>query len=339
MRNAIKISSVFVVILFISAVVLLLSHSISNTNEKDLQLHAALLKDSAWEAPSLYTDLVTSGKERAQVIYGEDLIANTAKYLGPKGSIAQISNGMNCQNCHLDAGKRAWGNNFGAVYSTYPKYRERSGSIEDIHKRINDCFVRSLNGQPLDTNTKEMEAMYAYIKWVGKGVAKGVKPYGSALGKLNYLDRAASPDKGKNVYTQLCQRCHGERGEGQLNLDSASFATPPLWGINSYNDGAGLYRLSSFAVFVKYNMPFNIASRKSPALTDEEAWDVAAFVNSQPRPHMDQRADWPDMTKKPIDFPFGPYADPFTQHQHQFGPFKPIEEWKKLIHKELALRN
>jgi thiosulfate dehydrogenase len=339
MNYEIKLSGLFIVIFLISVVILLLSHSFRNRDIKSIEGNKNILGDTTWEAPSLYTDQVTVGKERALVIYGEDLIANTAKYLGPKGIIAQISNGMNCQNCHLDAGKRIWGNNFGAVYSTYPKYRERSGTVENIHKRVNDCFERSLDGQPLDIKSKEMMAIYAYIKWLGQNVSKNQKPFGSALGSLNYLERAADPQKGKKVYTKECQSCHGKRGEGQFNPDSASFSIPPLWGVNSYNDGAGLFRLSNFAFFVKNNMPFNKASYNNPVLTDEEAWDVAAYVNSQPRPHMDQSADWPDIAKKPVDYPFGPYDDPFTQQQHQFGPYGPIEKWKQLVKRELALRN
>jgi len=55
---------------------------------------------------------------------------HTSKYLGPNGTVMQISNGMNCQNCHLDAGTRPWGNNYAAVLTTYPKYRARSGMIK-----------------------------------------------------------------------------------------------------------------------------------------------------------------------------------------------------------------
>lgn len=84
----------------------------------------------------------------------------------------QITNGMNCQNCHLDAGTKVWGNNYGSVFSTYPKYRPRSGKEEDIYKRINDCFERSLNGKALALNSKEMQAIKAYIEYVGKDVKK-----------------------------------------------------------------------------------------------------------------------------------------------------------------------
>ena len=71
-------------------------------------------------------------------------------------------------------------------------------------------------------------------------------------------------------------------------------------------------------------MPFGI-DHKHPTLTDEEAWDIAAYVNSQSRPHIEVPKDWPDVTKKPIDHAFGPYADAFDEKQHKYGPFKPIK--------------
>lgn len=285
--------------------------------------------DSVWIAPSLYTDQVTKGEERVMVMYGKELVVHTARYLGPKGSVKQTTNGMNCQNCHLNAGTRPFGNNYGAVYATYPKFRERSGTTESVYKRVNDCFERSLNGQALDSNSREMQAIYAYLKWLGQDVPRGQKPVGSGLEKLPYLDRPADPAKGRLVYESKCQSCHGPNGEGQTSLDSIEYVTPLLWGNSSYTDGAGLYRLSNFASYVKNNMPFNLATHKTPVLRLEEAWDVAAFVNSQSRPHKRQESDWPDVSKKPVDFPFGPYADSFPEWQHKYGPYQPIVEWLK----------
>jgi thiosulfate dehydrogenase len=105
-----------------------------------------------------------------------------------------------------------------------------------------------------------------------------------------------------------------------------SYTYPPLWGAHSYNNGAGLYRISNFAGYVKYNMPQGTTYDK-PQLTDEEAWDVAAYVNSMPRPVKDLSKDWPKLEKKPFDHPFGPYADPFSEKQHKYGPYKPIKVW------------
>lgn len=133
---------------------------------------------------------------------------------------------------------------------------------------------------------------------------------------------------GKVVYAAQCQSCHQANGEGQLQPTGDEYLYPPLWGKHSYNDGAGLYRLSNFAKYIKYNMPLG-ATHTNTILTDEQAWDLAAFVNSSPRPHKDVPYDWPDISKKPFDHPFGPYADDFSEKQHKYGPFKPITEAQK----------
>lgn len=253
--------------------------------------------------------------------YGHELIANTSFYFGPKGTVAPITNGMNCQNCHLDAGTLPWGNNYSAVVSTYPKFRARSGGVETIPKRVNDCFERSLNGKAIDSNSKEMKAIVAYLHWIGDEIPKGAKPKGSGIMDLPFLNRAASPEKGQIVYQQKCASCHGPNGKGQPNIEGYGYAYPPLWGEHSYNDGAGLFRLSRFAGYVKANMPFG-ANYQNTQLSDEEAWDVAAFVNSQPRPKNDISKDWPDISKKPFDHPFGPFADGKSEAQHKYGPWK-----------------
>lgn len=289
--------------------------------------------DSAWIAPSLYGDDTTTGNAREMIIYGEDIFKHTGSYFGPHGSILQLTNGMNCQNCHLDAGTRPWGNNLGAVFANYPQFRARSQSIQTVAGRVNDCFERSLDGHTIDTNSKEMQAVVAYIKWLGKDVPKGNKPVGTGIGHLPFLNRAADPLKGKVVYASLCQSCHGERGEGQLDPTGKEYSFPPLWGPHSYNDGAGMYRISNLASFVKSNMPFNQATHDHASLSEEQAWDVAAFIDSQPRPHKDQSADWKNRGSKPFDFPFGPYLDHYSQKRHKYGPFDGMVPQKPLQHK------
>ena len=171
-----------------------------------------------------------------------------------------------------------------------------------------------------------MRAILAYFKWLGTDVPKKTVPRGTGLYKLKLPDRATDPGRGKEVYVQKCLSCHQADGQGLLAAGGKSYTYPPLWGKHSYNVGAGLYRISAFAGFVKLNMPFG-ATYLHPQLTDEEAWNVAAFVNSQPRPSKDLKNDWPDITAKPFDHPFGPYADPFSEQQHKFGPYGPIQAW------------
>lgn len=291
---------------------LIASTNISTTNHSN---------ETVWQAPD--TASIPSTAQGNKIRYGRELIAHTSKYLGPKGKVRKISNGLNCQNCHLKAGTVPFGNNYARVASVYPKLRNRSGIMEGFEKRVNDCIERSLNGQKLDPDSREMQAMVAYLKWVGKDVRKGESLPGFGLVTVEPLDRPADPERGELVYAQYCARCHGDEGEGRLAKSGLEWTYPPLYGKDSYNNGAGLYRLSKFASYVKANMPYGVTF-ENPFLTDEEAWDVAAFVNSMPRPAKDLSGDWPDITKKPIDHPFGPYADNFSEKQHKYGPFSPI---------------
>lgn len=272
-----------------------------------------------WQAPDTAT--IPHTDEGDLVRYGRELVVHTAIYFGPQGKIAPISNGLNCQNCHLEAGTKAWGNNFSGVMANYPRFKARSGGIETIVKKINDCFERSMNGKGIDSNSREMRAMVAYMKWLGNGVAKGQRPLGVGITSLPYLDRAANPEAGKAVFLSKCQRCHGADGQGLTDtITGIGYSYPPLWGKHSYNMGASLYRISKFAGFVKDNMPFGAAHGREE-LTNEEAWDVAAFVNSMDRPAKDLSQDWPDITAKPVDHPFGPYSDSLSETRHKYGPF------------------
>lgn len=279
-----------------------------------------------WTPPSF--EQITDLKKLDLVFYGKELIEHTAKFLGPKGNVSSLTNGQNCQNCHLEGGTKIFGNNYGAVASTYPKMRARSGTKESIQKRVNDCFERSLNGKPLKNNSLEMRSIVAYIQFLGSNIPKGSKAEGSGLKDLRFLERAADPVKGKPLYEAKCASCHQSNGEGTRNPDGVEYSFPPLWGSHSFNDGAGLYRLTNMARYVKYNMPFGV-SHDQPSLSDEEAWDISAYIISMPHPHKNTPTDWPDISKKPIDHPFGPYADKFTEKQHKYGPFTAIKEFYK----------
>jgi thiosulfate dehydrogenase len=244
--------------LYIIGVIMLLGsglYLIYTSNKKPInqsvQLNVSKTDTSAWVGASQFQIPLDTNQNGPLIRYGYELVAHTSKYLGPKGTVQHSTNGMNCQNCHLEAGTKPWGLNYGAVYSTYPKFRERSGSIETIYKRINDCMERSLNGKALDTNSKEIKAIYAYIKWLGEKVPKGKKVRGSGIELIPQLTVAANPKNGLYVYTQYCQKCHGNNGEGAMNKEGNSYEYPPLWGANSYNDAAGINQLSK--LFFQYS--------------------------------------------------------------------------------------
>jgi thiosulfate dehydrogenase len=313
--------------------VLILSLVVVSCSEGQIQIDD--IQASVYSAPKSVSEYwqpldafaIEDERKSKEVLYGRDLVVYTAYYFGPRGRIAQQTNGLNCQNCHLDAGTKPFGNNYGSVASTYPKVRARSGKMESIEKRINDCFERSLNGKPLKENSKEMRSMVAYMKFLGENVRKGEKAKGSGFKDLPFLTRAADPIKGKAVYDLRCASCHQPNGQGIIDGIGQSYVYPPLWGPHSFNDAAGLSRISNMAKYVKYNMPLGV-NHDAPELSDEDAWDVAAYVESKPRPHKAVPKDWPDITKKPIDHPFGPYADQFSERQHKYGPFTAMKKAK-----------
>ncbi|MEP6712206.1 MAG: c-type cytochrome [Ferruginibacter sp.] len=287
--------------------------------------------DNRWQPPDT-SDLGYTTSDNL-IRYGRSLIANTAFYLGPKGSITHLANGMNCSNCHRQAGTKLYSGNFALVASTYPKYRERSGRTESIEFRINECMERSMNGEKLDSQSTEMHAMVAYLKWVGKDITKGTKLPGTGVQELAYMARAADAVTGRQIFLNKCKSCHGENGQGQPAVDSTGYSYPPLWGAGSFNVSAGMYRITRLATYVKYNMPYQVDD-DAPQLSDEEAWDVAAFINSQPRPQKIFKYDWPDINTKPVDYPFGPYSDNFSEQQHKYGPFTEIKKVKTAAQKK-----
>jgi thiosulfate dehydrogenase len=312
-----KSISWFPVLLGIIFLVAFLSQVTLTTNKKEEPIAPS------WQAPDI--NLVSSSTEGDLIRYGRELIVNTSSYFGPQGSVARITNGMNCGNCHVMGGTKPFGSSFALVASSFPQVRNRSGKLESVEFRINDCMERSLNGNAIDSLSTEMRAMVSYIKWVGQGVTKENKPVGSGIIEIPFLARAADPKQGGTIYQAKCSRCHGSNGEGIMNPDAPGYIYPPLWGAHSFNTGAGLFRITRLAAFIKYNMPFDLVMQ-APQLSDEEAWDLAAFISSQPRPVKIFPNDWPRLESKPPDHPFGPYVDHFPEQQHKFGPFGPIKE-------------
>ncbi len=88
----------------------------------------------------------------------------------------------------------------------------------------------------------------------------------------------ASVARGATVFATHCAECHGANGTGMKAGTAYTF--PPLWGSASYNAGAGMHGVETAAAFIKANMPLG----QPDTLTDQQAWDVAAFINSKPRP-------------------------------------------------------
>lgn len=278
---------------------------------------------SAYFLPARFQlDSVPVGPEGELIRYGHELIAHTPRYLGPQAEqplLRLAGSDLACQNCHLQAGQKPYAAPYVGIWGIYPTYKGREDAISSLEDRINGCMTRSLNGRALPLDGREMKALLTYMKWLSRRVPVGEKVPGQGFVKFTMPNREADLSRGQLVFARQCASCHGADGQG--TKAGTTYLYPPLWGPHSFNDGAGMHRLQTAARFVKANMPFG-ATATHPLLSDEEAYDVAAYFNSMPRPHLEHLdRDYPNRQKKPVDCPYPPYADHFSQHQHQFGPF------------------
>jgi len=266
--------------------------------------------------------------------YGKRLLAQTTELLGPDVADAKMQysgSRLACGSCHLGTGTEPGTLTLLQATQHYPRFSARSGGMTDIEDRVNECMQRSLNGRALPNDSPEMIAMAAYIRSLGARNAA----MGASLRKakepppFKTPNRAANLRAGKQVFEQHCAVCHGADGQGLLATSEKihGYVFPPLWGPDSFNDGAGMHRVLTASRFIKARMPLG-----RPDLTDDQAFDVAAFINSQPRPEMTGlEGDYPDKTAKPVDNGYGPFADSFPFEQHRFGPFAPIEAYYKKL--------
>ncbi|MDB5359759.1 MAG: cystathionine gamma-synthase [Rhodospirillales bacterium] len=291
---------------------------------------AAPATATSWSVPDV--DKLPGDAWGKLVRLGRDLTVATYAHIGPEVADPAkhyAGNNLSCQNCHLGAGAKQFGLPFVGVFADFPQYRGREGRVGSLEDRINGCMERSMNGRALPLDSTEMAAFVAYIKFLSTGIAIGAQTSGRGAGDIPRLTRAADPDHGKLVFGQTCASCHGQDGQGKRHGplgDAAGYEFPPVWGPDSFNDGAGMNRLISGANFVHSNMP-NGTVWSAPALSAEDAWDVTAYLQGQPRParaHLEN--DFPVRLQKPVDAGYGPYIDGFDRTQHRLGPFGPIEQ-------------
>ncbi len=293
--------------------------------------HANESAESTWHLKSIETDL-PPGKEGAMIKYGYILITETAKQIGPLANDENMrfaGNNLNCNNCHLSAGRKIGSGSFVGVYNRFPQQRWRENKIGTLAERINGCMERSMNGKTMDEDSEEIQAMIAYMKWLSQDVPQEMEKLYKGFMPVDIPDFKADTTIGKLVYQQHCVVCHQSDGQGVVvpGEEFSGYVYPPIAGPDSYNNGAGMNRVLTAAQFIKWNMPFGV-SYENPILTDEQAYHVAAYINTFDRPEkVNLQEDFPDKTRKPVSTPYGPWTDNFSADQHKFGPFPPIIEY------------
>ena len=235
----------------------------------------------AWRDPS--TLPASAGNDLVK--YGWQLVVDTPRYIGKTAAdpaMRYAGNDLACTNCHLDAGLKPFAASFVSTYTSYPL--SVNDKVITLTDRINGCMTRSMNGEPLPEDGREMQAFLAYIRYLGRGTPQGVRVAGMGLLTLGKPAETPSADRGKAVYEVNCKRCHGGAGLGDPRTPpGVGWAVPPLWGDGSFNAEAGMDSIETAAAFVRANMPRGVGY-DSPMLTVQQAWDVAAHLTSEARP-------------------------------------------------------
>ena len=204
---------------------------------------------------------------------GENIFMDTKKY-----ARNYVGNDLSCANCHIDAGRKSGSAPMWAAFIHYPAFRIKTGKVDTLAARIQGCFRFSMNGRAPAQDDEIMTALQTYAFWLATGAPVGYAVEGSGYPKLKPPPVVANYERGEKVYAQNCALCHGADGAGQRAGDQQVF--PPLWGPRSFNWGAGMHQLANAAGFIKANMPLG----KGGYLSEQEAWDVAVFMNSHERP-------------------------------------------------------
>ncbi len=235
--------------------------------------------DYSANGPGFITPVMSDGELIAE---GYKLVSRTFAAIGPQVSDPAkrfAGNNLSCQNCHLDGGTKRSGLPLVGVFKTYPKFSARSGRTISLDERLDECMTRSMNGRKLPGDSREMVASLAYMRFIG-----GPEPIKSEPAPA--APQEASAVRGAEVFGRVCAVCHQPDGLGRLRGSATStlgYDFPPLWGPDSFNDGAGMDRFEHAVGFIRHNMPRGV-DPAHPQLSRQDAWNLAALLQSKPRP-------------------------------------------------------
>jgi len=237
---------------------------------------------------------------------GEQIFTDPRRY-----AAAYVGNDLSCKSCHFDAGRYEKTAPLRAAWPMYPAYRSKNGHVNDFAERLQGCFIYSMNGKAPPRGGEVIQALESYSYWLAQGTQTGVKLDSKGFPKIGKPEQQPSLERGQAVFVENCALCHGADGAGQKAKDGSP-GFPPLWGPRSYNWGAGMHQVEKAARFIKAAMPLG-----KPSLSDQQAWDVALFINSHERPQ-DPRFN-------------GSVSDTAAQfHQHDYAQYGQTVDGKVL---------
>ena len=308
---------------------------LNDKQAKELQQRYIKRDQQAWKEPAEVAS-IAKHKNAELINYGIKVLDKTVLTIGPNVSDKSrrySGNSLNCSSCHLKGETQLPGTKYDAIPFTnvvndYPQFRKRGMSIVSLSDRVNSCMTRSMgDGKAMPVDSREMLGILAYYDWLAEGIKKNSAMEGSGLPDVSFPARKADVASGGKLYQQFCFACHAQDGQGTKAADydtSGNYTFPPLAGNDSFNNGAGMSRLKSASKFIHANMPLG-ASSKTPALTIDQAYDVAAYILSLPRENKNGRdKDFPNPKFRPEDYPVPEYfnGDKIALEKAKIGPYK-----------------
>jgi thiosulfate dehydrogenase len=264
---------------------------VARNNRQAMTTARAVVKDVKASAPHVPVgadgyfapptdDEIPEGPFGDSIRRGRDIVRDTPTYA------ARFSgNSQSCVNCHLDAGRKPNSAPLWGAYTQYPMYRSKNKKINSFEERLRGCFTYSMNAQaspnggPPPLGDPVYQDITSYAFWLASGAPTGQQLPGAGYPKMAKTELGYDYNRGAKVYAQNCALCHGSEGQGTRAADG-KVRFPPLWGPEAYNWGAGMASISNAAAFIKHNMPLG----QGGTLSDQDAWDVAAFINTFERP-------------------------------------------------------
>jgi cytochrome c len=284
-----------------------------------------------WRMPD--ANEIPQNAEGKQIRDGMALLQQTTRLAGPLAqdpSKRYSRNNLNCVNCHQAGpsglpGTKPYALPLVNVLNDYPKLDPKSMRMISLEQRVAGMFGKG--EVALTAQTPELQAILAYLRWLGSKAEPGQAMTGSGLKEIPLPRRAADPERGRGLFAAQCAKCHGASGEGTPAVDFASgggYLFPPVAGDDTYDDGGHMYMVPLLTRFIHANMPLG-SSAGAPQLSVDEAYDIAAYINSElPRRHAPQRIGaYPDSAFRPAGFAIPEHFpnDPEGYRRARFGPF------------------
>jgi thiosulfate dehydrogenase len=259
---------------------------------------------------------IPEGKDGDDIRKAIRLLTQTSMYMGankPNPNKRYASHILNCIHCHQAGesglpGTKMYSLPWVNVINDYPKLNTKSMQIISLEQRIIMMFAKGKVA--LTPQSNEIRLIMKYFRWLNQFAKIGYQMEGTGLYKI-YLSRTANPEQGQLLYQHYCMQCHGKSGEGVKQLhfnEGGGYSIPPV-------DTGYLYMIPVLASFIYVNMPYGKTTFKNPTLSVDEAYDIAAYINTKlPRRYNPDRSEeFPDAAFKPdVLMSLGPYQHPYA---------------------------